>query len=303
MRKFGGLSRYEKLREGKALCPLLEITSPEDFDNLSSYRQASDRLFLELPEYLSEKSNGLKEDVDSLLKVHSSQNEFYREYEDEIDIPVISGRPVPETLEAYRTARERFGEVAVRLFLARELEDGELAEMNRLGHELRETDYAIFDLVDTVDMDRGDYSYLEALADIFSASRTIVANAMNVYSGEPYNWGPETAVEYGFNGFGDFAVGGRYPPVAIPNFHEATKIVRHYGVDDFEINEFEGDSYEEAAQSLEAWKPWRQAHCPFCRQLGNREDDCTSHMAKQVRVGHYIHSVLENDLEMVGEQT
>ncbi len=173
--------------------------------------------------------------------------------------------------------------------------------MNEIGLKISSSDPIVLDLLDTTNLEEGGYDYLDALGEIFAENRTIVANAMNVYQGEAYNWGPEIASEYGFDGFGDFAVGGRYPPI-IPNLHELRKTYRQYGVDDFEIREFEGETYEEAVQELEAWEEWRQDHCPFCRQLGSRDEDCTSHVAKQARVGHYIHSVLENDLEWLAEQ-
>lgn len=70
----------------------------------------------------------------------------------------------------------------------------------------------------------------------------------------------------------------------------------------FEIREFEGETYEEAVQKLEAWDRWRQNHSPFCQQLGSRDRECTSHMTKQACIGHYIHSVFENDLEWLDEQ-
>ena len=67
-----------------------------------------------------------------------------------------------------------------------------------------------------------DYNYLDALAEIFSENRTVVANALNVHKGEVYNWRTEIADEYDSDEFGDLAVGGRYPPI-IPNLREASK--------------------------------------------------------------------------------
>ncbi|WP_435124320.1 hypothetical protein [Halobaculum sp. D14] len=302
MEEFSGLNRFGELREGKLLYPLLELTDTEDLQNLNTYRQAGDKLLIELPEYLAEQENhALKEEIDALLERYGGQNEFYREHADEIDVPVISGRPNDELLDSYDQAKERFDEVAVRLLLSKGGENGELAGANELGLEIDSSDFVILDLLDTANLEEGGYSYLDALSDIFAENRAVVANALNVYEGEAYNWGPEIAGEYGFDGFGDFAVGGRYPPI-IPSLHEAQKKYRQYGVSDFEIREFEGETYEEAVQELEAWGRWRQNHCPFCQQLGSRERECTSHMAKQARVGHYIHSVFENDLEWLTEQ-
>lgn len=197
--------------------------------------------------------------------------------------------------------KDEFEEVAVRMFLDRNMAQSEREVADSLASTVDRSDWVIFDVVETTDLSGENYDHLGYLANAFAQSRTIVANAMNVFSGEAYNWGPEIARENSLDGFGDFAVNGRYPPVAIPNFHEATKTLRHYGVDDFEINEFSGEDYEKVAKKLESWKEWKQSHCPFCRQLGSREDDCTRHMAKQVRVGHYIHSVLETDLEWIAQ--
>lgn len=302
MEEFSGLNRFGELREGKLLYPLLEVTDTEDLQNLDAYRQAGDKLFIEFPEYLAGQENhSLKEEIDALLELYDGQNEFYREHADEIDAPVISGRPDGELLDSYERAKERFDEVAVRLLLSENRENGELAGANEIGLEIAASDIVIFDLLDTANLDEGGYDHLDALGDIFSENCTVVANALNVYEGEAYNWGPKIVNEYGFDGFGDFAVGGRYPPI-IPNLHEARKKYRQYGVGDFEIREFEGETYEEAVQELEAWERWRQNHCPFCQQLGSRERECTSHMAKQARVGHYIHSVFESDLEWLAEQ-
>lgn len=302
MGEFAGLTRFGELREGKLLYPLLEVTDTKALQNLDTYRQAGDKLLIELPEYLAGQENhSLKEEIDALLEIYGGQNEFYREHADEIDVPVISGRPNDGFLESYDQAKEKFDEVAVRLLLSEDSENGELARANEIGLEIASSDLVILDLLDTVNLEEGGYSHLDALADIFSENRAVVANALNVYEGEAYNWGPEIANEYGFDGFGDFAVGGRYPPI-IPNLHKARKKYRQYGVGDFEIREFEGETYEEAVQELESWERWRQNHCPFCQQLGSRDRECTSHMAKQACVGHYIHSVFENDLEWLAEQ-
>lgn len=302
LQKFSGLNRFSELREGKLLYPLLEITDTEDFQNLDAYQRAGDRLLTELPVYLADQEHhSLKEEIDELLEVYDGQNEFYVEYEDKIDIPVISGRPDEKVRESYKQAKEQFDEVAIRLLLSEGRENGELSGANEIGLEIDSADLVIFDLLDDANLEEGGYDYLDPLAEIYSENPIIVANAMNVFEGEAYNWGPEIAGEHGFDGFGDFAVGGRYPPI-IPNLHELGKTYRQYGVGDFEMREFEGETYEEAVRELEAWEAWRQDHCPFCQELGSREDDCTSHMAKQASVGHYIHSVFENDLEWLAEQ-
>mgnify|MGYP000598566119 CR=1 FL=1 len=301
IKEFSGLSRFGELREGKLLYPLLEILGTGDLQNLDVYQQAGDQVFIELPEYLAETENhSLKEAIDALLKRYDGQSEFYQEHSDEIDVPVVSGKPGDDLFDAYERTKEQFDEVAVRLLLSEEPDNGELAGANDIGLEIPSSDLVIFDLLDPADPEGGAYNYLGALADVFSDHRTIVANALNVYDGEAYNWGPEIAGEYGFDGIGDFVVGGRHPPI-IPEHHENRKKYRQYGVGDFEITEFVGDTYEEAVQELESWERWRQDHCYFCQQLGSRERDCTAHMAAQARDGHYIHSVLENDLEWLIE--
>lgn len=302
MQEFSGLNRFGELREGKLLYPLLEVTDEDDLQNLDAYQQAGDEVFIELPAYLGEQENhALEGEINALLERYDGQNGFYREHEDKIDVPVISGHPGDDLLHSYEQAKEQFDEVVLRLLLSEMGNNGELAGANEIGKEIASSDLVVFDLLDTVNLEEGGYDYLDTLAKIFSENRTVVANALNVYEGEAYNWGPEVVDEYGFDGFGDFAVGGRYPPI-IPNLHESRKKYRQYGVGDFEMREFEGDSYEEAVQELEEWERWRQNHCPFCQQLGSRDRECTSHMAKQARVGHYIHSVFENDLQWLAEQ-
>lgn len=302
MDEFAGLARFDELREGKLLYPLVEITESHKMANLDEYRQAADKLFIEVPEYLAEEEgHALRDEIGELLEDYDGQNEFYREHEADIDTPVISGHPSQDLLDSYERAKDQFPDVALRLLLSDSPENGELKRANDIGQEINGSDLVIFDLLnDSYEEDEG-YAHLDALADIFSENRLVVANAINIYDGEAYNWGPELANEYGLDGFGDFAVGGRYPPI-IPNLHENRVRFRQYKPGDFEMKIFDGETHEEAVQRLEAWERWREDHCPFCRELGERDKECTAHMAKKARVGHYIHTVLQNDLDWLADQ-
>lgn len=294
--QFGGLARFDEGRDGKALVPLLEILEESSVDNLAEYSQAADLLLVEHPVYLTQGNHAIRDEIDALCEIYPTQMDFYREYKEKIDIPVITGPPGQDTLDSFKGAQSEFDQVAIRLLLESQLEEGELASANEIGHELRDDDLAVFDVVDNVEKREGDYGYLSALSDIYYDHTTIVANALNVYDGEPYNWGPEIAARFELEGFGDYAVGGRYPPI-IPDFHEKSKYVRHYGIDDFAFLKFKGDNYEMAAQKLESRRTWEPAHCPFCQELSNRDSECSSHLAKRVRMGHYIHTAIQTDLE------
>lgn len=294
--QFGGLAKFGEGREGKALVPLIEVLEEGSIENLGEYSQAAELLLVEHPVYLTQEDHAVRDKIDTLCASYPTQLDFYREYAEKIDVPVITGQPSQNTLNEFEEAQAEFDQVAIRLLLAAQLEEGELASANDIGHELRANDLAIFDIVNTVEKGGGDYGYLSALSDIYDEHTTIAANALNVYDGEPYNWGPEIAAQFGLDGFGDFAVGGRYPPI-IPNLHEKSKYVRHYGIDDFGFLEFKADNYELAAQKLESRRTWEPGHCPFCRELSNRDSDCTSYLAKRVRMGHYIHTAMETDLD------
>lgn len=301
MEEFAGLARFDELRDGKLLYPLVEITQAHKIANLDEYRQAADELFIEVPEYLAEEEgHALENEVTELFEDIDGQNEFYREHQDEIDTPVVSGHPSQDLLDSYERAKDYFPDVAVRLLISDSPDNGELNGANEIGKEIDPSDLVVFDLLDDSYEDDG-YGYLDALADIFSDNLIVVANAINVYDGEAYNWGPELAAKYALDGFGDYPVGGRFPPI-IKDLHEKRKKQRHYGDGDFEMNVFEGDTYEETIQNLESWDPWRHNHCPFCRELGTRDRECTRAMANQAEMGHYIHTLFQTDLDWLAEQ-
>lgn len=303
---FGGLRRFAD-DNTLNLLPIIELTSAEDFEHLDSYKQAGDDVLVDAPVYLTqtEAPNGLTEDVQDLLS-GTDQSELLRDYCDKVDVPVVSGdleQPFDYTtlIPRYRDLAEEFDKIAVRIFVPTSPLTGDQEEgLRSLAQELSQDDRVLLDYIHRGHLGpsgQGRQNLMEVASTFDSNPRTVL-DAFNVYKGENYNFGPDIAREIGVAGFGDYAVDRRFPDRTAPPIGKwDTRNIRHYDFYDQDVKRFEGEGFngdDGAYQELQRWDKWDDSHCQFCEQA----DATTSEGMgtwKQIRMGHYIEAVIEEE--------
>jgi len=292
---FGGEYPAQQL----ALYPLVEITDENDLNTFWPYDRAGDEVLVELPQYLTEQENKYEDAVTELVNRHGSIPEFYRSEVSEEYIPVVSGPGEPvdysEHLSMYRDLRADFDRLAIRLILRHPTEpltDRQRETLAELADEVRESDIVLFDFGENsvADPILDDIRHLSGL---FENSENAVLNAFDAYDDQPDNHSPRIADEIGAFAFGDFGIGHRFKPSG--GFNPPSVSHRHYHPNHSTVAVFEGDDYEEAATELREWVDWDGTHCESC-QLAANTNNYDPNTWSRIKMGHYFHSVLRNQI-------
>lgn len=285
--------------EQLALFPLVEITDENDLNTLWPYKRAGDEVLVELPQYLTEQENKYRDAVSELINQHGSIPDFYRSEVSKEYIPVVSGSndstDYSEHLSMYRDVREDFDQLAIRLLLrqpAVPLTENQRETLEELAEEVREGDIVLFDFADNsvADPILDDVEYLSGL---FENSENAVLNAFDAYDDQPYNHSPHIADDIGAFAFGDFGISHRFKPAE--GFNPPSVSHRHYYPNHSTVEVFPGDDYEEAANELREWAEWDDNHCESC-QLAANTNNYDANTWAQIKMGHYFHSVLRNEI-------
>lgn len=300
IQEFGGLSRFTDAQRGQ-LYSILEVTEKDHLDNLAVYRDASDELLIDIPEYLTQEENELSEPVQALLDEFGDPTAFLNNFHGRIPVPVLSGtlsNPITyrQYLPLYRDISPDFEKVALRLFVRpTKLSEDQEEDLQLLAETIDKDDIILLDLLEVAQLEPGDQGRdtLQYICNLFRDQTTVILNAFSSYEGENQNFGPEVARDIAADGFGDFAINYRFPQ-SIPLGNIDTRIIRQYSPTESRVFEFEGDGYEGAYQELEAWELWDSDHCEFCRRASVEN---TEHLPfwKRVRMGHYISSALTEE--------
>lgn len=295
--EFGGLERFRN--RARQPLPLIELVDDGDVERLESYREMSDDVLVDVPVYLTEYDNEYEESVRSLLDDYANVAEFFNDTE-EVEIPILSHldtEPINygEYLSIHEQLSQDFDQAGIRLFVSgRQFTDTQRSALENLANMVSKDTLVLFDLIDVGgfrDEERVAQK-LERLEQLFDPNLTFVLNAFRPYEGTNVNHGPEIAREIGADGFGDFVVNRRIER-NIPVGNNVDRRIRHYFPDDREINEFEGESYDEAQEGLTGDSDWDGDHCDFCRRA---EAEGGHHSFwKEIRMGHYIDSVLAGE--------
>ena len=307
MEEFAGFSRFEKDRLD--LLPIIEITEDSDLNNLVQYAQAGTPVLVDVPRYLTEteEPNGLTEDVEELLTSTNSAVDFLNDNFDKVDVPVVSGpldlpSDYTDLVDVYNSLSDDFDRVAVRIFIpSTELDESQVDDLRILEEVLAPQDIVLLDYFEVGNLGPSatGRQNLIKVSELFENYSRVILDAFNVFEGINYNFGPVIAKQAGVEGFGDFAVNQRYPPAKdIPMGLHDTRTIRHYDFDDREIVEFEGKGFsgpDRAYQELDSWNKWDSDHCEFCEEAAT-EDSEGFGFWKRVRVGHYIDSVIREEV-------
>lgn len=283
------------------MLPLVEVTGEDDLKALGVYRDVGEAVMIELPRYLTEQENKYQVQVSELIKDYGDVAEFYRSKVDPKYIPVVSGSNNPvdysEHLSMYRDLREDFERLAVRLILrypSNSLTDLQRNTLEELGTEVRDEDVVLFDIGDS-SVAEPLLEDLEYLSEVFKTPTNAVLNAFDAYNERPNNQSPHLAKDIGASAFGDFGINKRFKPNPDDGFAPPRVKHRHYVPNHSTVEVFEGDNYEEAAESLSEWSEWDASHCEGCHRAA-RTNNYDVNTWVQIRMEHYFRSVLRSEI-------
>jgi len=303
IQSFGGFRHFDDSEYSVSLSPIVEVESEEDLDDLPVYQDAGEQVYVDLPEYLGEKSTKLTEGINETLKKYGSREEFLRSNSRRIDFPIISG--FPDTPVQYgihtslhRALEDTYLRVAHRLMVVSRksgLSKKQKEELRRLAEVARPSkDVVMLDIVD-IELSEGSKvkDDVEYLANLFREFDTGILNAFNALDGQTENFSPGLADEFGCELFGDFAIDRRYPPAG--GGRPKSVNLTHYHPAEARAEIFPGGDYADAGRDLLRWSEWRADHCDYCREIASlveQEKGEDFNRWKRTRMGHYIESVV-----------
>ncbi len=304
VQSFGGLTHFEHTNDRVIdLEPIIEIGGDTDLNDLDPFVDASNGVLVDLPVYQMARDTSFGNAVESAVTEYDGRVGFYQANADCIDRPVVSGRietPVDYDIHhiQQQALRDYFRTVVHRLMirLTGPLTDSQRESISTLAESLRPTDQVLFDIPDTGYSD-GLRENLRFLSRTFSDNQLGVLNVFNPFDGDGTNRTPYVAEEFGMDGFGDFAINVRYPG---NGYQGDTVIIRHYHPSQSVVREFDGSTYEGASDDLTDWNEWQTQHCDFCRDADLLSTGGMStrnpNAWKQIRMGHYLTSMLRSEL-------
>lgn len=303
---FGGLSQFTG-SDPVELRPLVEVSSDDDLNHLAPFREAGEEVLVDFPEYLMRTENDLTAAISQTLAEYGSREEFFRSNRPEIDVPCIStldGRPVEYGTHKsiHMALREDFPRIAHRVLVRVQQESfnpnqrSMLREVANLARE--DSDIVLFDVIDVGYEEGGSLDLdLQYLAETFGDYETGILNVFDALEGQPRNITPSLAERYECESFGDFAIDRRYPPKG--GGRPPVVYLPHYYPDRGRVEVFDGADYDEAAEALVGWDDYESEHCEYCRQAAvavERGKANDPSLWKRIRMGHYIESMLENQI-------
>ncbi|CQR49834.1 hypothetical protein [Haloferax massiliensis] len=296
---FGGFSHFEGSNKNRlSLHPLVEITDDDDLDNLKPFQDAGELVLVDLPVYQAERSSDFGDAIESTIEEYGSRRAFYLENADRIDLPVVSGY-IDETVDygvhglLQGALSDTYPAITHRLMvrMTGSLSEEQRESLRKLADSLRPSDRVLFDVVD-VGYTEELLADLRFLSEVFTGNERAVLSIFDPFNDERENRSPHVADELGIRGFGDFAINVRYPG---GGGRGETVTIRHYHPNHSFVEEFEGNTYEEASNELTGWDLWRTTHCDYCRDAKRLSKGDPSTW-KRIRMGHYMTSVLRNEI-------
>lgn len=306
IQSFGGFSHFDDSEYELALHPIVAVTSEDDLAELHPYRDAADRVYVDLPEYLGERATRFTEEINETLAEYGTREEFFRSNSDSIQFPMISGfadRPVEYGIHVsiQLSLEDDYSRIAHRIMVASKtngLSDNQKQTLKELVEKARpEKDVILFDVVD---VELGEESKVEDdlkyLAELFEDFETGILNAFNAIQGQPDNHSPRFADRFGCTSFGDFAIDRRYPS---GGGRPESVNLPHYYPNHATVEIFPGEDYANAGEDLLEWEDWDIDHCDFCTDIATLVERGAGENYsrwKRNRMGHYIESVLRGTI-------
>lgn len=307
IQNFGGLAPFLETEREMELRPVVEVASEEDLDQLGPFREASEEILIDLPEYYSNRSTKLTDSINQTLERYGNREEFFRKNATEIDAPTVSSfaeRPVEYGIHIsmQMALQETFPRIAHRLMIRVQRDGFDEGQMNTLREMARiartDSDVILFDIVDVGYREGGPLDdHLDFLSATFRDYETGLLNVFDAVDDQPENHTPDLADRFGCDSFGDFAIDRRFPPDG--GGRPPVVYLRHYYPNNGYVEEFDGQDYDEAATDLVEWDDYEADHCEYCRQAAravDQNDTADPSLWKRIRMGHYIETTLRGQI-------
>lgn len=304
--RFGGFRRLTD-EDTLEIHPLIEITSEDNFDNLTEYKQVGNPVMVDIPQYLSQTTepNQYTARISALLD-GTTPVEILNDHLETVDVPIVSGTlqdpfEYTELIDRHQALASEFDTTALRVFIPpTSLSRSQLSGLRELKQATPGDTRILLDYVSTgnLHLDSSGRINLQQVAEVFRQFPLTVLDAFNHHEGENYNFGPAIAREIGAIGFGDFANEPRYRDEDIPPLGQHdTRNIYHYDYEDRMLRKFQGNGFngsDSAYEKMQSWPKWNPDHCEFCTDAHRttNEDWVTW---KRIRMGHYIESVIETE--------
>lgn len=300
---FGGFSHFEELDRALELHPILAVFEADDLALLPVFQDGGDRVYIDLPAYLGEKSTRFTDTVNRTIGTFGDRESFFEEFADRIPFPMISGFPdspigYEHHVAIHRALEDVYPRIAHRLMVTSR-SDGFSGRQRQQLQRLREVarpgdDVFMFDVVDIkMGADPPVEAELAHLSEVFANFETGVLNAFDALQGQPENLTPGLADRFDCSTFGDFAIDRRYPSRG--GGRPSSITLTHYHPNHRRVEYFGGEHYADAAATMLEWEAWETEHCDFCADIAAMVEqgiDQDLGRGKRNRMGHYIESVL-----------
>ena len=296
--------------------PLVEIVSDDDIENIGKYTRRFDEVFVDLPRYLTNRDNEHKENIEDLLSEYSSDIvDFYIDNQ-EIDFtPIVSGEIDPIDHSSYsqmiQGLKSEFDRICVRLFIpVDEFSSAQEREIENILELLRENDAVILDVVDIRELDRGIRPNIETITEMTEDRDIYIFDLFEPRGEVNYNYGLVMTKHTEADGVGDFVIEPRFanyddiPDVAFQNIPR--RIHQYEHTDHTVTTKQDSDKYLQAVEEMLNQNILEPNHCPFCEALVDEyrtvksdpdRKDLGAGFVKQMRMNHYMYSVLANEFE------
>lgn len=307
IQSFGGLTPFIETEREMDLRPVVEVASEEDLDQLGPFRDASEEILIDLPEYYSNRSTKFTDSITQTLERYGSREEFLRRNASQIDVPTVSSFAAPPVeygihISLQMALQETFSRIAHRLMIRVQRDGFDEEQKDTLREVARvaraDSDLFLFDIVDIGYREDGPVDdQLNFLRITFQEYETGLLNVFDAVDDQPVNHTPNLADRYGCESFGDFAIDRRFPPDG--GGRPPVVYLRHYYPNHGYVEEFDGADYEDAATELVAWDDYDAEHCEFCRESARAVDQNETSdpsLWKRIRMGHYIETMLRGQI-------
>ncbi|QIB73533.1 hypothetical protein G3I44_04090 [Halogeometricum borinquense] len=283
--------------------PIIEVVDQDI--NIEGWQGQFEQSFIEFPRYLNERSTRYdKGGLNALMeRYNASPVQYYTAHKSKIEIPVIASPSIrppayKAILDFHRELQDQFNRLAVRLFVpAGTLTAKQEQNLDAILEELRSEDFLLLDIVDSADFSKHLYERVQSIIDRADNQETYVLNAFEPQDGQRHNLGPVLTQRFDLDGFGDFVTDPRFPSGG-GSSEEQSSIIRQYSQGRYEVREYKKETYPEAFKELLSEDEFDPDHCEFCSLMVEEESDWATQW-KIYRMGHYIHTILEETLPKV----
>lgn len=313
-------SLYNQLSQGSGgsqqqpdhVKPLIEVIEEDDLNNLPHYATRYDEVLVDFPRYLVDRDNMHSDDVGDLINTYSNDPvTFHRQNSTRDYTPVISGSldPISHTdFEQYiQSLSADFSRLGIRLFVpVKEYTPAEKDKISDIINTTRNDDAVLADVPDVAGLSDGIRPNIEFIKNQLGKQDFYVFDIFEPRGEVNYNYGLVMGKYADVDGVGDFAIEPRFPQ-DIPDaaFQHIPKRVRQYESSHHSVSTTEdSDSYVNAVETMIQNGDLDQNHCPACKELYDKfqdvqadpsRKDLDAGFVKQMRMNHYIYSVLDEE--------